>query len=251
VSITLDQLVAELKKLRASQLQHIATTITALQRSVFTQQEKNSDIAVPGLVDDFGDLLCLHHAFSSEPFTKDKFEHAFNRVLNAHGHKSSLASRGNPGHDLTVDDVPWSLKSQADRSISPDFIHISKFMELGKGKWETVRDLEGLRDQMLGHMDAYERIFTLRRLDGKRNPSGGHFYELVEIPKKLLLECKSGKFEMMTTGKQNPKPGYCTVSDAKGEVKFQLYFDGGTERKLQVKKLKKSLCVVHATWDLG
>ncbi len=34
---------------------------------------------------------------------------------------------------------------------------------------------------------------------------------------------------------------------------FQLYFDGGTERKLQIKHLLKSLCVVHAEWkfDIG
>lgn len=250
MSIDIDLLVRELRKLRTSQLQHIPTTIKALQRNVFTEAQRGSDIATPGFVDDFGDLLCLHHAFSNEPFTKDKFEHALNRVLNAHGHKSMLSSRGNPGDDLTVDGVPWSLKSQADRNIHPDFIHISKFMELGKGKWETVRDLEGLRDQMIGHMAAYERIFILRRMDGK-TVSTGHFYELVEIPKHLLLESRSGLFEMKTESKQSPKPGYCTVSDGRGNIKFQLYFDGGTERKLQIKKIKKSLCIVHATWDLA
>ena len=32
-------------------------------------------------------------------------------------------------------------------------------------------------------------------------------------------------------------------------MKFALYFDGGTERKLQVKDLQKSLCIVHGEWD--
>lgn len=31
--------------------------------------------------------------------------------------------------------------------------------------------------------------------------------------------------------------------------KYALYFDGGTERKLQIKSLRKSLCVVHASWE--
>ena len=31
-------------------------------------------------------------------------------------------------------------------------------------------------------------------------------------------------------------------------MKYQLYFDGGTERKLQIKNLRKDLCTVHATW---
>jgi hypothetical protein len=34
-----------------------------------------------------------------------------------------------------------------------------------------------------------------------------------------------------------------------GELLFSLYFDGGGERKLQIKSLKKGLCKVHATWQ--
>ena len=33
-----------------------------------------------------------------------------------------------------------------------------------------------------------------------------------------------------------------------GNLKFALYFDGGTERKLQIKAIRKDLCTVHATW---
>jgi hypothetical protein len=33
-----------------------------------------------------------------------------------------------------------------------------------------------------------------------------------------------------------------------GESKFQLYFDAGGERKLQIKGLKKPHCLVHAEW---
>ncbi len=54
---------------------------------------------------------------------------------------------------------------------------------------------------------------------------------------------------MAFDSKQNPKPGTCTVIDAAGQVKFQLYFDGGTERKLQIRQIDKRLCTVHATWE--
>jgi type II restriction enzyme len=73
-------------------------------------------------------------------------------------------------------------------------------------------------------------------------------YELVEIPKSLLEKAAGGRLEMMHGSKQSPKPGYCHVTDETGRVMFQLYFDGGTERKLQIKKLDKSLCTVHAEW---
>ena len=49
---------------------------------------------------------------------------------------------------------------------------------------------------------------------------------------------------------QTPKPGYCELSSAKGLLLFQLYFDGGTERKLQIKDLLKDFCKVLATWRL-
>ena len=53
---------------------------------------------------------------------------------------------------------------------------------------------------------------------------------------------------MRKHSKQTPKPGYCDVKDTDGTLKYQLYFDGGTERKLQIKHLKKDLCIVHARW---
>lgn len=126
-----------------------------------------------------------------------------------------------------------------------DYIHISKSMELGKGIWgDKVEDLNGLRDRFFHHMRNYDEIFTLRRL----KDTAFHIYELVEIPKSLLLEAADGKMEMMHRSNQYPKPGYCTITDSYGRVEYQLYFNGGSERKLQVKALDKRLCVVHATW---
>lgn len=69
----------------------------------------------------------------------------------------------------------------------------------------------------------------------------------MEIPKKLLALARTGVFEMVTRSRQTPRPGYCRVSDATGLL-FELYFDGGTERKLQIKHLRKSACVMHADW---
>jgi type II restriction enzyme len=204
-----------------------------------------SDFVDDRFLADFGDTLRLHHVFSAEPFTKDKFEFAVERIAILCGRDAKLARKGNPGHDLTIDRQRISLKTQADRGIKEHEVHISKFMELGRGLWSTnVTDLHGLRDQFLHHMTSYDRIFTLRCL---MNTATDHRYELIEIPKSLLLRAKDGAFRMMDKSKQLPRPGYCTVSDASG-VLFELYFDGGTERKLQIKHLRKSACVTHADW---
>lgn len=71
---------------------------------------------------------------------------------------------------------------------------------------------------------------------------------LVEIPKTLLLEARECRLEIRTKSTQDPKPGYGYVNDDHGNLKFALYFDGGTERKLQINQIRKSLCIVQATW---
>jgi type II restriction enzyme len=196
----------------------------------------------------FGDALQIHHCFSTEALSKDRFEYALDRVLNRCGIPSTLADKCDPGHDITIKGVPFSLKTQADKSVKAGFLHISKFMELGKGKWEIEEDLVGLRNRFFAHMTAYQRILQLRRLVNQETLQE---YELVEIPKSLLEKAATGTIRMMQDSRQSPKPGTCTVADENGERLFELYFDAGTERKLQIRHLDKSHCIVHAHWSIS
>jgi type II restriction enzyme len=207
----------------------------------------DSDLINDQILKDFGDVLRIHHSFSREPFTKDKFEYALEKVLTHQGIEAKLAHKGNRGHDLTINNKTFSLKTPADRNINENYIWISKFMELGKGVWgDKDGDLIGLRNAFIAHMNNYDRILILRSLG--KNP---HWkYELIEAPKKILLLAKKGELKMMHDSKQYPKPGYCFVNDPKsGEEIFKLYFDGGRENKLQIKNLKKTFCKIHAYWE--
>lgn len=235
--------------LSAAQLEVLAGIVKRFGAELQAHADPASDFASEAFAQTFGDLLLIHHALSRESFSKDKFEHGLETVLRRVGIPAWLAAKGNPGHDITVRDERWSLKTQADRGIKPDRIHISKFMELGRGRWVTEADLAGLRDRMFAHMQGYDRIFTLRTLSAARAAAGDpfHHYELVEIPKALLLRAAGVDCVMRQDSGQTPKPGSCTVTE-NGEVLFELYFDGGTERKLQVRHLAKSACRVHATW---
>lgn len=208
--------------------------------------DKTSDIMNENLFLVFGDLLRIHHSLSREPLSKDRFEYAFERAANLSGLNAKLAPKGNPGYDITIDDVLFSLKTEAAQNVNTKKIHISKFMELGKGHWrDTITDLEGLRDRFLQHMTSYDRILVLRKL---RSVESVLTYELVEIPKTLLEEAKHGIFEVKNNSSQTPKPGYCRVWDS-NVLKFQLYFDGGTERKLQIKQILRDYCQCHAKWS--
>ena len=240
-----DRIYRDIAKLTTNQLDVIERIIEQFL-SPFLQIERNpkSDIITNDVLRYFGDILKMHNCFSYEPFTKDKFEYALDRTLNSCRIKSQLAPPGNQGHDIEISGVKVSLKTQADKGIKEDIIHISKFMELGKGKWgNNLKDLKNLLSLFVKHMNDYERIFSLRCL--KRGPDIWT-YELVEIPKELLSEAETkGKLRMMHRSTQNPKPGYCDVYDSNKELKFQLYFDGGSERKLQIQKLRKDLCILH------
>lgn len=253
----IEQRVARLRqallRLRASQLTWIESVVNQLGRTHRFERWPDSDVVTPCVLEDFGDALRIHHCFSGEPFSKDKFEYALERVLNLCGVPTRrVDSRTNPGHDITIDGQRFSLKTQADKSLKRERIHISKFMELGKGTW-TNRDDEyaQLRERFFEHLSRYDRIMTLRRLAG--SPSVATWeYELVEIPKALLLLARAGRLEVMRgTKQQGSAPAYYRVEEPHEDYtveKFSLYFDGGGERKLQVKGLDKRLCQVHATW---
>ena len=95
----------------------------------------------------------------------------------------------------------------------------------------------------------------------------------MEIPKDLLLFARTAQLIICENSKQNPKPGYGLIYAEKTDERLRqvdrtvdegeflaktgakdfkqsvsLYFDGGTERKLQIKHLSKSLCHMHASW---
>ena len=244
----LTKICVDIANLSSGQLDVVERIIQQFSLPYITLElNSKSDIINNEILTDIGDTLRIHHCFSHEPFAKDKFEYALERTLNMNGVDAKLAPSGNRGHDIEIKKEKISLKTQADKNIRDHKLHISKFMELGKGTWSNKpKELKGLLGLFLNHMNDYQRIFSLRCL--KQGPEIWT-YELVEIPKELLVEAKNGKLRMMQKSSQMPKPGYCDIYDNRKELKFQLYFDGGSERKLQIKNLRKDLCIVHAAWS--
>lgn len=240
----IDRLVGVLQVLRPSQLHWVEKVAQSLSAPPDFALHRRDFLDEASALD-FGDVLRIHHAFSAEPFTKDKFEYALVQVLKWRGIEASLAPKGNPGHDVTIAGMRVSLKTQADKNIKKDKVWISKFMELGKGIWGgDPAHLKPLLAAFLDHLKRYDRIFSLRAIGKGPN----WHYELIEIPKTVFERAQTGRLEMMMEGLQNPKPGYCHVSAPDGSELYQLYFDAGAERKLQVKSLRKSACVLHAEW---
>ena len=247
-AVRIQTLASALRDLTESQLEFVENVVYQF-REPYIRIERNdaSDLVDPCFLRNFGDVLRIHHCFSRQSLSKDRFEYALEKTLGLCGRSATLAaSSTNRGHDITIEGVPFSLKTQADERIQEDQLHISKFMELGKGRWpSSAKAMTTLRDMFLEHMENYERILSLRCL----SKAPEHWwYELVEIPKPLLQEAAGGSFEIRRDTKQSARPGYCRVHDPDGNLKFELYFDAGSERKLQIRHLQKTLCLVHATW---
>lgn len=259
------------------QLQAAVACLTDSQRAwldAFVQQFKmpktfwrndESDLVTDLVLENIGDLLRIHHAMSRRALSKAPFEYAFEKALLLSKKKAQLAdSATNPGYDMVVDGERISLKTEAAKNVSKKQLHVSKWMEMG-GAWDPVNIQ---LPKFLKHLDGYDRILSLRCL----KQSGTHYhYELVEIPKALMLEAATGEMKPAKETTQETTPWYCRVLDAEATAaaiakanakktkkakkepkpvyKFSLYFDAGSERKLQVKQILLPHCIVHATWE--
>jgi hypothetical protein len=82
---------------------------------------KKSDLFDETTLQNFGDTVRIHHGFSAEPFTKDKFEYVLVKVLELGGHDAKLAPKGNPGCDVTLGTTRLSRKPKRTRISSETF----------------------------------------------------------------------------------------------------------------------------------
>ena len=236
-------LVDGLCALTENQFEWVRAFVHQFQIDHHYSRHPSSDLISAGVLNDLGDLLRIHHAMSRQPLSKAPFEYALERVLKRAGQDAAINTNPTyPGHDLTINGIAVSLKTEAAKGIKERVLHISKWMEMGKGDWNPP--LIQL-PRYLEHLTGYARIFTLRCL---LRAGDNYCYELVEIPKSLLLEASLSGMRAAAKTKQQTTPYYCDVIDSEGQRKFALYFDAGTERKLQVRDLRKDLCTVHATW---
>ena len=91
---------------------------------------ENSDIISSEFATNFSNRLLIHHATHTEKFAKKAFEYAFMNASIATGKSAKIISSStNPGTDVVVDKVNFSLKTEASARINRKKITISKLME--------------------------------------------------------------------------------------------------------------------------
>lgn len=246
----------ECMNFQAEQLQILADIADALVRPVGGQPESSDPVL--GSVSFwryFANVLLVHHATNDEKFKKKAFEFAFRNACRAEGFTAAIsASQTNPGADVIVSNTKYSLKTEADKSISAKYIKISKLME---ARWirevaATERRGDVAKERILGHLEQYDRILTLRAFDVLQHKIRTHVrYELWEIPIDKLRLIENLTAEDFTLATKNNTFG-AEVSIDKTALSprvFLLRMDGSVE-KITVASLDVNYCRLHAVWGI-
>lgn len=176
------EIIDTLRRLTPAQQDWVKSTIHAFGAAYQFDRASDSDVVTDA-------VLASGRSFAEPPrrsrqaLSKDRFEFAFESALNASGITAQLVkSRTNRGHDITIRGIPTSLKTEAAANIKDESIHVSKWMELGRG-WNGNCLCSWICS--LNTCKSYDRIFTLRRL---KDDGAKIRYELVEIPKHCCLK---------------------------------------------------------------
>jgi hypothetical protein len=220
----------------------------ALTRSVVSNVSADSDIVVKAFEHDFSGRLLLFHAMHDAALTKKTFEYFFCGSSRAAA-RTAVQTENSvyPGEDVVVDDRKFSLKTEGGRSISSTAVHISKLME---ARWirecDSQEDFCRLSKEKIGaHLSHYERIISLRSFLSDSTVK----YELVEIPKEILLGISRLRPSDFSARSPNGSSS-ATVRGADSNAWFVLSLDGSVE-KITVRNLPLRLCKIHATWEVA
>jgi hypothetical protein len=242
----LAELTAIARELPVHRLGVLAQAAQALQREIQVEVGEGSDIASDAFVEDFSGRLLVYHAFHEQKLTKKTFEFVFRGASRAAGRSADItASAVNPGADVKVDGVAYSLKTEGAKSMTKKAIVVSKFME---ARWirecRTGADFaREVRDRVVEHLGKYERILTLRAFETQR----AFEYSLVEIPLSLLE--RVGELEADDFTPRTKSGGSSAKVRVGGQPAFTLRLDGSVE-KVTLGSLQTRLCTHHATWKV-
>lgn len=244
-----EEAIAALRMLSPIQIEVLGSIITKFAEEQKSQLER-TDFLTPDAFEYFSVRLAVHHASSNVPLKKENFEHILEHSFLRAGHRAKLSeSMTHRGADLEVDDVFFSLKTEASKGLNPKSITVSKLME---AKW--IRDLNGPEDvpaqiqsMIMPHFQNYERIFTLRSYSAPKDENLIR-YDLRQIPKDVLERIGD-----LIPGDFSPLTGTNTTSaqvKINGKRAFTLRLDGSVE-KITISNLDVELCPLHAWWILS
>ncbi len=241
-----DELFAVVRQLAPAQVQLLLNMAQAMSDGLTSTINPVSDLLDTATVATFANILLMHHANHREKFNKKGFEYAFVTAALAGGKTATLVtSATNPGADVLVNGVAFSLKTEAAQSIRRGYIFISKLME---ARW--IREcrtpeafLQGVLQAVVPQLQQYQRILVLRAFD---LATAKVQYDLIEIPRDLLLEVAGLQVAdfRLHTGRSGGSHADVLIA---GRKAFTLNLEGSVE-KVQIRGLDVARCIWHGSW---
>lgn len=227
----------------------------ALAGDVEEEISSDSDVLTEGFAENFVNRLRIYHATNAEKFNKKAFEYAFVAAARYAGSSAEvLPNAVAPDADVEVDEVRFSLKTEAAKNLNPRRIHVSKFAE---ARWirecQTPEDFAREAAQRIPeHLRRYERILTLRAFDVSAGPLEGDLpsvrYELWEVPRELLLRAEDLRPEDFAP-RSSAGSSRADIKLGDGTTAFRLTLDGSVE-KVTLAGIRTDLCRLHGAWTV-
>ncbi len=148
--------------------------------------------------------------------------------------------RGAPTHDLLVDGLRLSLKTETGKSAKDRTITITKLCTTEREPWHP----EVLLGRALEHLGRYDVILMLRAV---WKPPIVH-YQLLLINVAWLRRMEFAAFAVV--GKRAGRQSFgADVMDATGDPLFRVHFDA-SDGKCSVRNLRVSDCEMLSEWDI-
>jgi hypothetical protein len=208
-----------------------------------------SDIAIPLFVSTFQTRLLYHHVITDEVLNKYSFEYAMRDASRIAGKDAELnTTKTASSYDVLIQGERFSLKTEASRGISNNFIHISKLRECAWLRYvENNREklVSEIRRYVLPLFEGYDRALSLRIFRSKKLETIQ--YNLVEIPKGMFTAI--GDLTSEDFVEMNEYHSTSATVYYKGVPAYSMKFDGSDE-KITLTKIPLSLCVTHATFNI-
>jgi hypothetical protein len=215
----------------------------------------STDIVDEPFADTFANFLLLHHAIYGGALNKESFEYVFTVANEASGRKATRNRlRGSNTHDLTVDGVRWSLKTEAGSTTSPNRLYIAKWME-ARFIRECTNPAEcaAAMRRIVDHMDGYERIIALQAIMNKERTRT--LYRLVEVPREQVVRLGTLSHEHFqkpgsrrSYGANLPRSGVDDVVTKAEDRVLRVLLDSSAEKVRMW--FEADACKVHASWAL-
>ena len=189
-------------------------------------------------------LVNIHH--SVYPFVPPQgiyfealVETAFRQIKKPFSHIKPT-TRNQPTHDLLVEGLRISLKTETGQSTNRKNITITKLCTTERDPW----DGDSLKHRVMEHLSRYDMILMLRAVWDMPLIH----YQLLEIPVDLLRMIGGADLQVIQRRKGTRKSLAADV--AKGEHRlYRVHFDG-SDGKCSIRGLAVDACDRLIEWDL-